>query len=107
MKRLTRAAALTAILLFPAPAAAQQRELPYVYQGTVHAVTSGSLDLITGIGLALRLVHVRALPTTLISSEGSTIRLGDLQPGDIVRADCRMTDRGLVADRIEIKRRGP
>src|SRR5947199_5239453 len=46
--------------------------------------------------------------TTLFRSvfgEGAAIRLGDLQPGDVVRADCRMTATGLVVDRIELKRR--
>jgi hypothetical protein len=106
MKHLSRAVALATILLLPAAVAAAQRDMPYVYQGTVHAVKSGSVDLITGIGLALRLVHVRTVPATSIVSEGAAVALGDLRPGDIVRADCRMTDKGLIADRIEIKRRG-
>jgi len=108
MKHLTPAAALTAILLLAAAALPAQRELPYTYQGTVHTVKvgTGSLDLLTGVGHAVRVVKIRALPTTLIASEGRTIALGDLAPGDVVRADCRLTDAGLVADRIEVKRRG-
>lgn len=108
MRHLTAAAALTAILLLPAATLSAQRELPYSYQGTVHTVKvqKGSLAIITGVGLALRIVRMRTLPTTLIASEGGTISLGDLAPGDVVRADCRLTDAGLVADRIEIKRRG-
>jgi len=27
--------------------------------------------------------------------------LADLKPGDVVRAECRMTATGLVADRVE------
>jgi len=108
MKHLIRAAALSATLLLPAAALAAQRELPYTYQGTVHAVKArtGSLDILTGVGHAMRIVRMRTLPTTMIASEGGTISLGDLAPGDVVRADCRLTDAGLVADRIEIKRRG-
>ena len=106
MKHLTRAVALAALLLLPAETAAAQRDLPYVYQGTVHAVKAGSVDLIIGVGLALRLVHMRTVPRTSIVSEGAALALGDLQPGDVVRADCRLTDSGLIADRIEIKRRG-
>ena len=38
MKHLARAAALAAVLLAPTAALSAQRELPYTYQGTVHAV---------------------------------------------------------------------
>jgi hypothetical protein len=106
MTHLIRAAALTAVLLFPAVGAAAQRNVPYVYQGTVHTVKSGSVELIIGVGLALRLVQVRTLPTTVVASEGAPVALTDLKRGDVVRADCRLTDTGLVVDRIEIKRRG-
>lgn len=97
--------ACSAALLFspsppaPPPPATQ----PYVYTGTVRSVepTTGSLDLITGVGYALRLVHITTLPATQTMSAGAAIRLADIKPGDILRADCRMTDTGLVADRIE------
>src|SRR5438552_19164973 len=91
MKHLARAAALAAVLLAPTAALSAQRELPYTYQGTVHAVKAGALDLITGVGEALRLVHMRTQPATAVVGEGAAISLGDLQPGDVVRADCRMT----------------
>src|SRR6266566_3602995 len=90
MTQLARAAALTAVLLAPTAALSAQRELPYTYQGTVHAVKAGALDLITGV-----------------VGEGASLALGDLQPGDVVRADCRMTATGLVVDKIELKRRAP
>jgi hypothetical protein len=83
----------------PPPPATQ----PYVYTGTVRTVEpkTGSLDLITGVGYALRLVHITTLPATQTMSSGAAIRFADIKPGDILRADCRMTDTGLVADRIE------
>jgi hypothetical protein len=105
MRQWTRVALLAAILLFPAAAAAQQ-DVPYVYQGTVHSVKRGAVDLITGVGHALRLVHMRTLPTTEIATAAGAATLSALKPGDVVRADCRKTDAGLVVDRIEIKRRG-
>src|SRR5438552_17893676 len=105
MKHLARAAALAAVLLAPTAALSAQRELPYTYQGTVHAVKAGALDLITGVGEALRLVHMRTQPATAVVGEGAGLALGDLQPGDVVRADCRMTATGLVVDRIELERR--
>jgi len=108
MKRFAQVAALGATLLLPAAAPAQ-RDVPYTYQGTVHAVQlkTRTVDVITGVGYALRIVQMRALPTTLITSEGAAVGLADLAPGDVVRMDCRRTDAGLVVDKIEIKRRGP
>ena len=104
MTRWTRVAQLTAILLFPAATAAAQQDVPYVYQGTVHSVKGSTVDVITGVGHALRLVHMRALPSTEIVAAGGTAALSGLKPGDMVRADCRKTAAGLVVDRIEIKR---
>jgi hypothetical protein len=105
-------AALAAVLLTPlvASAPADPRPLPaeqaaptYAYQGTVHAVYArfGSLDLITGVGMALRLEHIKMSPTTLLAGSGASLRLADLRTGDFVRADCRRTTAGLVANHIE------
>src|SRR5213076_1304798 len=63
--------------------------------GTVHAVHAGSVDLVTGVGYALRLVHLRMQPTTHISGEGGPIAPGDVRPGDVMRADCRLTADGI------------
>ncbi|OLD60711.1 MAG: hypothetical protein AUI33_15375 [Ignavibacteria bacterium 13_1_40CM_2_61_4] len=112
MLRTTRMVTLAAVVLTPlvTSAPAGRRPLPalqatsaYTYQGTVHAVNAraGSLDLITGVGMALRLVHMTTSPTTLLAGSGAGIKLAGLKPGDLVRADCRRTDAGLVANRIE------
>lgn len=115
----TRTAALAAILLIPlvtaAPAARPARQTPqvapsYTYQGTVHAVNvkTGSLDLITGVGMSLRLVHITIPPAARLAAAGSAHRLLDLRPGDVVRADCRRTASGLVAERFEkVEVQGP
>lgn len=83
----------------PPPAAPHH----HVFTGTVHAVQAeaGSLDLITGVGYALRLVHISTRPATRTTSGAAAIRLVDLAPGDLVRADCTMTASGPVADHIE------
>ena len=76
---------------------------PYTYQGTVQAVQAqtASLDLVTGVGYALRLVHIRTLATTHMESAGATLTLSGIKPGDVVRAVCRMADAALVADSIQ------
>ena len=87
-------AALVATLLLPlAVSAAAQAAPTYTYQGTVHTLdtTTGTLELITGVGMSLRLVTMTAPPAATPAN---------LKPGDIVRAECRRTDTGLVADRI-------
>lgn len=111
MLRTHRTIAIAVVLLTPLVASAPglrghataQAAPSYSYHGTVHAVNAraGSLDLITGVGMALRLVHMTTSPTTLFSSASAGIQLAGLKPGDVVRADCRRTDAGLVASRIE------
>jgi len=56
---------------------------------------------VTGVGYALRVVHMRTSARTRITSSGARMSLAALKPGDIVRAECRMTANGLVADRVE------
>ncbi len=43
---------------------------------------------------------MRAVAATRIERAGVAITLADLKPGAVVRADCRRTSMGLVADRI-------
>jgi len=112
MQRPIRTAALTVILLVPfvASAPADWRSLnsaqaapSYTYQGTVRAVNArtGALELITGVGMSLRVVRMTMAPTTRLVAAGATPRLADLKPGDVVRAEGRRTAAGLVADRVE------
>lgn len=88
-------------LLSQAPS--QPPATPYVYQGTVQAVqpSTGSLTIITGVGFALRLIHIRTVPETQITSNQVTVAFSAIAVGDIVRAECRMADTVLVADRVE------
>src|SRR5207244_12352593 len=105
-------AALSSILLVPlatsAPAdwgalTSAQPAPSYTYQGTVRAVNAraGTLELITGVGMSLRVVRVKTAPTTRLVAAGAAPRLADLKPGDVVRAEGRRTAAGLVADRVE------
>ena len=102
MVKLPRAAALAAVLVTPVLTSAPVQPSTYIYQGTVHTVQprASSLELITGVGFALRLVPMRAVAATRVERAGVAISLADLKPGDVVRADCRRTALGLVADRI-------
>ena len=100
MKRLTRAAAIVAVSLLAAAAAPAGADEPQTYRGTVYAVQLGGLDLLTGVGYALRVVHIRTPETTVVRGGGS-LHVSEIKPGDVIQADCRLTDAGLVAERIE------
>jgi hypothetical protein len=101
MKALAITAALLSSLLAQAPSSPQPAA--YTYQGTVQAVQpkTASFDLVVGVGFALRVVHMRTSPVTQFARGGARMSLADLKPGDVVRAECRMTATGLVADRVE------
>ena len=98
MKALAITAVLLSALLAQAP-----RPAAYTYQGTVQAVQpkTASFDLVIGVGFALRVVHMGTSPVTKFASGGARLSLTDLKPGDVVRAECRMTATGLVADQVE------
>jgi hypothetical protein len=89
----------------PPPPPPTQPATSYTYVGTVHAVNAqtGTLDLITGVGMSLRLVHMTAGPAVRTSSPASGLRIADVKPGDAVRVECRRTSAppGLVVNRIE------
>ena len=97
-------AALVATLLLPlAVSAAAQAAPAYTYQGTVHTLdtTTGTLELITGVGMSLRLVSIQTTTATHVASGRTTLALRALKPGDVIRAECHATPKGPVADLIE------
>ena len=63
---MTRRLSVAAILLLPVAVAAAdlQQPAPYAFRGAVQQVQpkTGALDVITGVGMALRLVHMRTTP---------------------------------------------
>jgi len=79
-----------------------QQAAPYTYTGTVQAVgtTPPSMDLITGVGFALRLINIRVQAETRLDSAGVTVTFSAIQPGDIIRAECHQADAHIVADRV-------
>jgi hypothetical protein len=101
MKALAITGALLSSLLAQAPSSPQP--VAYTYQGTVQAVQpkAASFDLVVGVGFALRVIHMRTSPVTQFTRGEAKMSLADLKPGDVVRAECRMTTTGLVADRVE------
>jgi len=106
--RLTAALLAVVALVGHAPVDAPGQSSPaqqasYTYQGTVQDVSAeaGELTIITGVGFALRLIEIHVTPATTIVSSDTTLTLDRLNPGALVRAECRREDGTLVADRIE------
>src|SRR2546430_12307875 len=88
MRYLPRAAALAAILVTPALTSAPVQPPTYTYRGTVHTVQprAGSLELITGVGFALRLGQMRAAAAARVEEAGAGNAPADPKPGDLARA---------------------
>lgn len=72
--------------------------------GTVSNVHTedATVQVITGIHLALRVVTFRVVADTRIQRAGESIAVEQLAPGDVVRIDYRATAEGNVADAISV-----
>ena len=97
------ALALFVLLSVALCSARAQQPAPHTLRGTIQAVQpgAGSLDMITGVGMTLRLEHVEITPTTRMASGTTTLTLGDLKPGTVIRAECHWRGKEHVADRVE------
>ncbi|HYR52990.1 MAG TPA: hypothetical protein VET83_10280 [Candidatus Dormibacteraeota bacterium] len=101
MKRIAGTTLLLVLASTLLAAAVQDQPAHPSVQGTIHAIQpkSGSLDLVTGVGMALRIVHVAAPTTARLAPAGAP--LSTLKRGDIVRVQCHWSGKQLVADRID------
>src|SRR2546428_1394588 len=98
MRYLPRAAALAAILVTPALTSAPVQPSTYTYRGTVHTVQprAGSLELITGVGFALRLGQMRAAGAAPVEKAGGAVPPPAPEPRAIRRPACRPPSPGLA-----------
>jgi hypothetical protein len=101
VKRIAALLLLLASTLFAADT--QRQAAPTSIQGTVATLQpeTGSLDVVTGVGMALRIVRLAAPPSARIVSGGAGVPLSALKRGDIVRVQCHISGEQLIADRIE------
>lgn len=72
--------------------------------GTVRAVDydTQTVEVLTGVGLAVRVVRVLVYPGVPVSMEGQERPLADLRRGQIVRVVYRVTVEGKVATSLEV-----
>ena len=68
---------------------------------------SRSLDVITGVGHALRSIRIHLDPTCRIMVAGAAGQLRDLERGDVVRIEYRKATQGNMASTIEAVRPTP
>jgi len=101
MKRILGTILLLALASAFLAAAVERQPAPPLVQGTIHAIQpkTESLDLVTGVGMALRVVHVMIPLTERIAPAGA--QLSSLKRGDVVRVQCHYSGKQLVADRID------
>ena len=85
------------------PVARGVESAPDTLRGTVQAVKAdaGYLDVVTGVGLAIRIVHIWAVAETRVAAAGAAVSLTEIKPGDIVRVEYRVTAQGNIAETIE------
>jgi hypothetical protein len=62
---------------------------------------AGTMDVITGLSFALRVVTFQVDEDTEVVIRGERRELADLAPGKVVRIQYRRTPQGNQADRIE------
>ena len=72
-------------------------------RGAVHAVDlrAKTVDITTGVGMALRVVRLQVVADTRITEAGAPLALALLLPGDIVRVSWGARANGIVAYTIE------
>ena len=77
-------------------------ELPTM-AATVRSVDTkqGTLDVITGVGLALRVIRFRVDKHCQIKVRGEAAKLTDLRPGEVVRLQYRKIDDRRMVQTIE------
>ena len=101
MKRILGTTLLLVLASALLAAAVQRQPSAPSVQGTIHAIQpkSGSLDLVTGVGMALRVVRVTTPTTARLAPAGAP--LSALKRGDIVRVQGHWSGKQLIADRID------
>ena len=98
--------ALSSLLVLMAPSVAAAQQTPHdSVRGAVRVVDTSAhaLEVITGVGMALRVVRLQVpagLPVTTPSG-GASLALSELRPGDVVRVTFGNRTGGLVAYTIE------
>jgi hypothetical protein len=99
---------LFAAVVAPPALVAQQPVVPHdSVKGAIRAVDvrARTLEVTTGVGFALRVVRLQVPPSVPITdrqaAQGEPIKLGELKPGDVVRAVFGGRPKGFVAYTIE------
>jgi len=106
---------LCIIAAFATVATAQQTPQPppppptHHVQGAVHAVDvrGRALEVLTGVGMAFRVVRLQVPADTRMTAAGAPLTLARLQAGDLVRVSYGARPGGFVAYSIERLERVP
>ena len=103
MTRFVLVLSLFIIAAPPQAATAQQPAPAHNVQGAVRVVDvhGRTLEVTTGVGMALRVVRLQVPADTRVTAAGAALSLSQLAPGDIVRVSYGAQPGGYLAYTIE------
>jgi hypothetical protein len=100
----TLKSALLSTCVAAQPSTAESAAQPQRLTGMVSRidVPAGTLDLLTGVGHALRLHRVLLPGTVKVEARGASSEASALSPGCVVRVVCSSTPAGTVASAVQL-----
>ena len=109
-RQLPRAVALSLLLLVGAVAGSSAAAAPFpnavqdTLVGTVRFVDydTHTVEVVTGVGMAVRIERVLVSPAVPVTIEGQSRPLADLRRGQVVLVTYRATADGKVATSLEV-----
>lgn len=92
----------------PAPPSAPTAPMERL-TATVNAIDSraGTIDLLTGVGHALRIVRIHVPPRIQMRDVHGAVPMSALEPGCIVYVEYERTQGGMVASTLELREARP
>jgi len=102
-------AALCALSSAAAGAQPASPSAPAVVTGTVCRIDSqaGRLDLLTGVGHAIRILRVHFASDVKLKGRGAQAGISVLVPGVVCRVECQQATAGPTATSIEVLEPAP
>ena len=80
------------------------RTTPVVVTGTICRIDTGTgtLELLMGVGHAIRLERIRFQASVPVKSRGKSAALSSLAPGAVCRVECSLVDAHETATAVEV-----
>jgi hypothetical protein len=91
-------------LLSAAVAQPATRATPITVTGTICRIDTGTgtLELLMGVGHAIRLERIRFQPNVPVKARGASAAISVLAPGAVCRVECTLVDAHETATAVEL-----